>query len=182
MVRVKNFLSIFAKNGQSNLLLVLVLVLVLESKGPYCATLPTNVFDHLAWRVSRSRITKRRTSWLRVVIGTADWCPQRKKANSFPTVVSSVVGKIGILSLTPEPRFWFVLFTNPKPTTPTYSHHPCRPPVHQTRTKHSLNVTLDPKDINTSEQILCNSWMSATTSLTPTSKAAKAQKASSKPQ
>ena len=33
MVRVENFLSIFAKNGQSNL--VLVLVLVLESKGPY---------------------------------------------------------------------------------------------------------------------------------------------------
>ena len=33
MVRVKNFLSIFAKNGQSNL--VLVLVLVLESEGPY---------------------------------------------------------------------------------------------------------------------------------------------------
>ena len=33
MIRVKNFLSIFAKNGQSNL--VLVLVLVLESKGPY---------------------------------------------------------------------------------------------------------------------------------------------------
>ena len=33
MVRVKNFLSIFAKNGQLNL--VLVLVLVLESKGPY---------------------------------------------------------------------------------------------------------------------------------------------------
>ena len=33
MVRVKNFLSIFAKNGQSNL--VLVFVLVLESKGPY---------------------------------------------------------------------------------------------------------------------------------------------------
>ena len=36
MVRVKNFLSIFAKNGQSNL--VLVLVLVLESKGPYYVT------------------------------------------------------------------------------------------------------------------------------------------------
>ena len=35
MVRVKHFLSTFAKNGQSNL--VLVLVLVLESKGPYCA-------------------------------------------------------------------------------------------------------------------------------------------------
>ena len=38
MVRVKNFLSIFAKNGQTNLVLVLVLVfvlvLVLESKGP----------------------------------------------------------------------------------------------------------------------------------------------------
>ena len=34
MVRVKNFLNIFAKNGQSNLVLVLVLVLVLESKGP----------------------------------------------------------------------------------------------------------------------------------------------------
>ena len=33
MVRVKNFLSILAKNGQSNL--VLILVLVLESKGPY---------------------------------------------------------------------------------------------------------------------------------------------------
>ena len=33
MVRVKHFLSIFAKNEQSNL--VLVLVLVLESKGPY---------------------------------------------------------------------------------------------------------------------------------------------------
>ena len=32
MVRVKNVLSILAKNGQSNL--VLVLVLVLESKGP----------------------------------------------------------------------------------------------------------------------------------------------------
>ena len=31
MVRVKNFLSIFAKNGQSNL--VLVLVLVLESNN-----------------------------------------------------------------------------------------------------------------------------------------------------
>ena len=38
MVRVKNHLSIFAKNGQSSL--VLVLVLVLESKGPsygHCA-------------------------------------------------------------------------------------------------------------------------------------------------
>ena len=33
MVRVKNVLIIFAKNGQSNL--VLVLVLVLESNGPY---------------------------------------------------------------------------------------------------------------------------------------------------
>ena len=33
MVQVKNFLSIFAKNGQPNL--VLILVLVLESKGPY---------------------------------------------------------------------------------------------------------------------------------------------------
>ena len=33
MVRVENFLNIFAKNGQSNL--VLILVLVLESKGPY---------------------------------------------------------------------------------------------------------------------------------------------------
>ena len=33
MVRVKNFLSIFAKKAQSNL--VLVLVLVQESKGPY---------------------------------------------------------------------------------------------------------------------------------------------------
>ena len=33
MVRVKKFGSIFAKNGQSNL----VLVLVLESKGPYYA-------------------------------------------------------------------------------------------------------------------------------------------------
>ena len=34
-VCVINFSSIFAKNGQSNLVLVLVLVLVLESKGPY---------------------------------------------------------------------------------------------------------------------------------------------------
>ena len=33
MVRVINFLSIFPKNGQSNL--VVVLVLVLQSKGPY---------------------------------------------------------------------------------------------------------------------------------------------------
>ena len=37
MARVKNFLSIFAKDGRSNL--VLVLVLVLESKGPYCKDL-----------------------------------------------------------------------------------------------------------------------------------------------
>ena len=35
MVRVKHFLSVFAKNGQSNL--VLVLVLVIESKGPCCS-------------------------------------------------------------------------------------------------------------------------------------------------
>ena len=33
MVQVKNFLNIFAKNGQSYF--ALVLVLVLESKGPY---------------------------------------------------------------------------------------------------------------------------------------------------
>ena len=39
MVRVENFLSIFAKNGQSNL--VLVLVLVLESKGPYLYHIPS---------------------------------------------------------------------------------------------------------------------------------------------
>ena len=35
MVRVKNFLSIFAKNGQSNL------VLILESKGPYYVSIMT---------------------------------------------------------------------------------------------------------------------------------------------
>ena len=34
IVGVANFLSIFAKNGQSNL--IHVLILVLESKGPYC--------------------------------------------------------------------------------------------------------------------------------------------------
>ena len=41
---VKHFLSIFAKNEQSNL--VLVLVLVLESKGPYYHYLTIySVFD-----------------------------------------------------------------------------------------------------------------------------------------
>ena len=34
-MRVINFQSIFTKSGQSNLVLVLVLVFVLESKGPY---------------------------------------------------------------------------------------------------------------------------------------------------
>ena len=40
MVRVENFLRIFAKNGQLNF--VLVLALVLESKGPYCSTYTAN--------------------------------------------------------------------------------------------------------------------------------------------
>jgi len=35
IVRGINFLSIFAKNGQSDLVLIFVLILVLESKGLY---------------------------------------------------------------------------------------------------------------------------------------------------
>ena len=49
MVRVKNFLSIFAKNGHSNL--VLVLVLVLESKGPYLYTLQSELKGQLSTKV-----------------------------------------------------------------------------------------------------------------------------------
>ena len=62
MVRVKHFLSIFAKNEQSNL--VLVLVLVLESEGPYYHYLTINFiqslidfFDSLSFAPSMQLVT-----------------------------------------------------------------------------------------------------------------------------
>ena len=53
---VINFLSIFAKNGQSKL--VPVLVFVLESKGPCYSTLSWGVINHRAFTVITIRMRK----------------------------------------------------------------------------------------------------------------------------
>ena len=68
-----------------------------------------------------------------------------------PTMVSSVAGKIRIPNLTPEPYFLkrnehfcqvHAVFT-PEEDTQLPVSPPLRPPVHQTSTNHSANVSLD---------------------------------------
>ena len=72
-----------------------------------------------------------------------------------PTLVSSVVGKIRIPNLTPEPYFLkqnehfcqvHAVFT-PEEDTQLPVSPPLRPPVHQTSTNHSANVSLDPNNL-----------------------------------
>ena len=72
-----------------------------------------------------------------------------------PTMVSSVAGKIRIPNLTPEPYFLkrnehfcqvHAVFT-PEEDTQLPVSPPLRPPVHQTSTNHSANVSLDPNNL-----------------------------------
>ena len=72
-----------------------------------------------------------------------------------PTMVSSVAGKIRIPNLTPEPYFLkrnkhfcqvHAIFT-PEEDTQLPVSPPPRPPVHQTSTNHSANVSLDPNNL-----------------------------------
>ena len=72
-----------------------------------------------------------------------------------PTMVSSVAGKIRIPNLTPEPYFLkrnkhfcqvHAVFT-PEEDTQLPIAPPPRPPVHQTSTNHSANVSLDPNNL-----------------------------------
>ena len=75
-----------------------------------------------------------------------------------PTMVSSVAGKIRIPNLIPEPHFLnrnehfyqvHAVYTPEVHSTNTQLpvSPPPRPPVHQTSTKHSVNVTLDPNKL-----------------------------------
>ena len=72
-----------------------------------------------------------------------------------PTMVSSVAGKIRIPNLTPEPYFLkrnehfcqvHAVFT-PEEDAQLPVSPPLRPPVHQTSTNHSANVSLDPNNL-----------------------------------
>ena len=97
---------------------------------------------------------------LRVCFGTADGRPQREKVNSFPTVATADHGlqhrgKSTYPNLTPEPYFLkrnehfcqvHAVFT-PEEDTQLPVSPPLRPPVHQTSTNHSANVSLDPNNL-----------------------------------
>ena len=72
-----------------------------------------------------------------------------------PTMVSSVAGKIRIPNLTPEPHFLkrnehscqVHAVVTPEENTQLPVSPPPRPPVHQTSTNHSANVSLDPNNL-----------------------------------